>query len=75
MKAVFFCFFTLISCYLSADTEIYEFRGKHLVTNYLECSAEALADEKALMQVMLRLWKNAELKSCIRILMFFQDMG
>jgi S-adenosylmethionine decarboxylase len=53
MKTVFFCFLTLISCCLFADTEIYEFRGKHLVTNYLDCDPEALADEKALLQVML----------------------
>jgi len=53
MKMVFFCFFISIFSYLSADEEIYEFRGKHLVSNYLECDLEALSDEKTLMQVML----------------------
>jgi S-adenosylmethionine decarboxylase len=38
---------------LSADEEIHEFRGKHLVADYLDCDISALSDESRLMQVML----------------------
>ncbi len=53
MRTFLFCFFVLFSPYLSADEEVHEFRGKHLVTDYLECNPEALQDEQALMKVML----------------------
>jgi S-adenosylmethionine decarboxylase len=52
MRTVFFSFFILISSFLSAE-EVHEFRGKHMVANYLGCDPQAIADEKALMQVML----------------------
>ena len=38
---------------LSADEEVFEFRGKHLVADYLDCDMEALSDEHALIDVML----------------------
>lgn len=56
MKTVLFGFFVLFfPCFasLSADEEVHEFRGKHLVAQYLDCDAEALSDEHALMDVML----------------------
>jgi len=53
MKTVLFCLFMLVFPYLSADEEVHEFRGKHLVADYLDCDAEAIADEQALMKVML----------------------
>ncbi len=53
MRTFLFCFFALVSPYLSADEEVHEFRGKHLVADYLDCNAEALADEQALIKVML----------------------
>ena len=56
MKTVLFCFFTLLFPFiapLSADEEVHEFRGKHLVADYLDCDIEAISDENALMGVML----------------------
>lgn len=57
MKTVFFYFFILFfPCLAAASTveeEIHDFRGKHLVADYLECDQEAITDEQALMQVML----------------------
>ncbi len=56
MKTVLFCFFALIFPVfvpLSAEEEVHEFRGKHLVADYLECDVDALVDETKLMQVML----------------------
>ncbi|MBS0648059.1 MAG: adenosylmethionine decarboxylase [Verrucomicrobia bacterium] len=52
MRAVFFSFFILFFSFLSAE-EVHEFRGKHMVANYLGCDSGAIADEKALTQVML----------------------
>lgn len=62
MKTVLFCFFSLLFPFitsLSADEEVHEFRGKHLVADYLDCDLEALSDEDALMQVMI-----AAVKKC-----------
>ncbi len=56
MKTVLLCFFGLLFPYLatlSADEEVFEFRGKHLVADYLDCDMEALSDEHALMSVMI----------------------
>ncbi|HEX2579004.1 MAG TPA: hypothetical protein VHK67_01200 [Rhabdochlamydiaceae bacterium] len=56
MKTVFCGFFILFFfCFapLSAVDEVYEFRGRHLVADYLECDIEALSNEQALMRVML----------------------
>jgi len=56
MKTVLYGFlFLFFSCFaaLSAEDEVYEFRGKHLVADYLDCDVEALSDEHALMQVMM----------------------
>jgi len=56
MKTVLFCLFVLIfPCLtpLSAEEESHDFRGKHLVADYLDCDPEAIADEEALMGVML----------------------
>jgi S-adenosylmethionine decarboxylase len=61
MKTVLFCFFILFfPCFasLSADEEVHEFRGKHLVADYLDCDLEALSDEYALMKVMLEAVKK-----------------
>lgn len=38
---------------MSADEEAHDFRGKHLVANYLDCDSAAISDEQALMKVML----------------------
>jgi S-adenosylmethionine decarboxylase proenzyme len=62
MKTVLFCFFSLLFPFLaplSADEEVYDFRGKHLVADYLDCDMEALSDEQALMEVMI-----AAVKKC-----------
>ena len=55
MKTVLLCFFGLLFYLvpLSADDEVYEFRGNHLMVDYLDCDVEALSDEQALMGVML----------------------
>lgn len=56
MKRVLLCCFGLLFSYfatLSADEEAHEFRGKHLVADYLDCDEKALSDEQALMGVML----------------------
>jgi S-adenosylmethionine decarboxylase len=56
MKTVLFYFFALGFVFfgpLSAEEEVHEFRGKHLVADYLECDMDALADETKLMQMML----------------------
>jgi S-adenosylmethionine decarboxylase len=56
MKTILCGFFVLFFPYfaaLSADEEVYEFRGKHLVADYLDCDLEALTDEHALMGVMI----------------------
>ena len=52
MKTVLFSIFALIFS-LSAE-EIHEFRGKHLVADYLDCDMEAISDEIKLEQVMLK---------------------
>jgi S-adenosylmethionine decarboxylase len=52
MYKVLFSFFILFFASLSCD-ESYDFRGKHLVANYLHCDMEELADEHALIKVML----------------------
>jgi S-adenosylmethionine decarboxylase proenzyme len=62
MRTVLFCFFSLLFPFiapLSADEEVHDFRGKHLVADYLDCDVEALSDEDALMQVMI-----AAVKKC-----------
>ena len=56
MKTAVFCFLAVFSSYfapLAADEEIHEFRGKHMVADYLECDKSALSDESRLIQVML----------------------
>ena len=55
MKAVFFCvFISLFPCWVSlAAEEVHDFRGEHLVADYLDCDLEALSDEQTLMKVML----------------------
>src|SRR4051812_20456050 len=56
MKMALLCFFGLLFYYLaplSADEEVYEFRGNHLMADYLDCDVEALSDEQALMHVMV----------------------
>lgn len=52
MKTVLFCFFILLFPYLSAEEE-HDFRGKHMVADYLHCDPQAISDEQALMKVML----------------------
>jgi S-adenosylmethionine decarboxylase len=49
--AFFILFFAGLAS-LSADEETYDFRGKHLMANYLHCDKEELADEQSLMKVM-----------------------
>jgi S-adenosylmethionine decarboxylase proenzyme len=44
---------------LAAEDEVHEFRGKHLVAQYLTCEEAAILDEEALKQVML-----AAVKKC-----------
>jgi S-adenosylmethionine decarboxylase len=48
-------FVSFFSCFvsLSAEDGVHEFRGKHLVADYLECDIEALSNEPALMRVMI----------------------
>ncbi len=56
MRTVLLGFLSLLFFHLaplSADEEVFEFRGKHLVADYLDCDMEALLDEHALIDVML----------------------
>lgn len=56
MKTAIFCILAMGFSHLaplSAEDEIHEFRGKHMVADYLECDIDALSDESRLMQVML----------------------
>lgn len=55
MKTRIFCFFILLfPCLASLSAEeVHDFRGEHLVADYLDCDLEALSDEQTLMKVML----------------------
>ena len=54
MKKVLWGLFILIFSSLPLSAEEYEFRGKHLVAQYLGCNQEALRDVETLQQVMLK---------------------